>query len=124
MYQMDLTDEPTLRLVSSYADHVVDGHRKSFRLGEGLIGQCAVNMRPVLITNVEGAVPITSALMELTPKNIIVLPVVFESEVKAVIELSSLTSFTELSSPSSNSSPPISVSSSTASKPRCRQKAC
>jgi HAMP domain-containing protein/CheY-like chemotaxis protein/signal transduction histidine kinase len=95
MYQMDNTDA-TLRLVSSYADHIVDGHRKTFRLGEGLIGQCASNKRPVLITNVEGAVPITSALLEVTPKNIIVLPVLFENEVKAVIELSSLTRFTEL----------------------------
>jgi CheY-like chemotaxis protein/signal transduction histidine kinase/HAMP domain-containing protein len=96
MYQMDLSDEPQLQLVSSYADHAVDGHRKIVRLGDGLIGQCAVSKRAVLITDVEGAVPISSALMEVTPKNIIVLPVLFESEVKAVIELSSLTSFTEL----------------------------
>ncbi|HWA89842.1 MAG TPA: HAMP domain-containing protein [Rhizomicrobium sp.] len=95
IYQMDNTDA-TLRLVSTYADHVVDGHRQSFRLGEGLIGQCASNKKPVLITNVEGAVPISSALLEVTPKNIIVLPVLFENEVKAVIELSSLTRFTEL----------------------------
>src|SRR6185312_15340288 len=95
MYQMDSNDA-TLRLVSTYADHIVDGHRKAFRLGEGLIGQCANNKRPVLIKNVEGAVAISSALLEVTPKNIIVLPVLFENEVKAVIELSSLTSFTEL----------------------------
>ncbi len=54
IYQMDTSGEPLLRLVSSYADHFVDGHRKTFRLGEGLIGQCAANMKPVLITNVEG----------------------------------------------------------------------
>ena len=96
IYQMNLSDKPMLQLVSSYADHIVDGHKKTIRLGEGLIGQCAVNKQPLLITNVEGAVPITSALLELTPKNIIVLPVLFENEVKAVIELSSLTSFTEL----------------------------
>jgi CheY-like chemotaxis protein/signal transduction histidine kinase/HAMP domain-containing protein len=96
IYQMDLSADPVLRLVSSYADRVVDGHKKMIRLGEGLIGQCAVNKKPLLITKIESAVPIASALMEVMPKNIIVLPVLFENEVKAVIELSSLTSFTEL----------------------------
>jgi len=96
IYQMDTSDNPRLQLVSSYADHAVDGHKKTIRLGEGLIGQCAVNKQPLLITNVQNAVPITSALLDMTPKNIIVLPVLFENEVKAVIELSSLTSFTEL----------------------------
>src|SRR6201991_4607941 len=42
----------------------------------------------------DGAVAISSALMKVTPRNIIVLPVLFESQVKAVIELSSLSAFT------------------------------
>jgi CheY-like chemotaxis protein/signal transduction histidine kinase len=50
----------------------------------------------VLVLDVEGAVPIASALMRVTPRNIIVLPVLFESQVKAVIELSSLVDFTDL----------------------------
>jgi len=41
IYQMDNVDPPMLRLVSSYADHPIDGHPKTFLLGEGLIGQCA-----------------------------------------------------------------------------------
>jgi CheY-like chemotaxis protein/GAF domain-containing protein len=44
----------------------------------------------------ESAIPISSALLKVTPKNIIVLPVLFESQVKAVIELSSLSDFTSL----------------------------
>src|SRR3569833_3203106 len=49
-----------------------------------------------LETSVQSGVPINSALMQVTPKNIIVLPVQFESQVKAVIELSSLSDFTSL----------------------------
>ena len=37
--------------------------------------------------------PIRSSLFEVVPRNVIVLPVLFESEVKAVIELASLESF-------------------------------
>src|SRR5207302_6130578 len=44
----------------------------------------------------DNAVPITSGLFQALPKNLIVLPVLFEGQVKAVIELASLGSFTDL----------------------------
>jgi CheY-like chemotaxis protein/signal transduction histidine kinase len=93
---MEAGDPPMLQLLSAYADHPIDGHPRRFDIGHGLIGQCALDKRTVLVAGVEGAVPISSALMKVTPKNIIVLPVQFESQVKAVIELSSLSDFTSL----------------------------
>ena len=96
IYQMEEGEQQNLRLVSSYAASQTDGYPAAFRLGEGLIGQCAADKRPKLVTGMESAVPISSALMQVTPKNIIVLPVLFESQVKAVIELSSLSEFTNL----------------------------
>ncbi|HEY1962615.1 MAG TPA: response regulator, partial [Rhizomicrobium sp.] len=96
IYQMDNADTPSLNLVASYADHVVDGHPRSFQLGEGLVGQVALDKKRVLIADLfEGTVPIGSALMKMAPKSIIVLPVLFENHIKAVIELSSLTTFTD-----------------------------
>ncbi|MES2472993.1 MAG: response regulator, partial [Pseudomonadota bacterium] len=96
IYQMDSADPSTLKLLSAYADHPVDGYPKSFTVGSGLVGQCAADRRPILVHHVEQATPIASALMQVTPKSIIVLPVLFENQVKAVIELSSLTEFTSL----------------------------
>jgi HAMP domain-containing protein len=96
IYQMEEGEQLSLRLVSSYAANQTDGYPAAFRLGEGLIGQCAADKRPKLVTGMESAVPISSALMQVTPRNIIVLPVLFESQVKAVIELSSLSEFTNL----------------------------
>jgi len=96
IYQMEDVDPPNLKLVSSYAGHQTDGYPKAFLLGEGLVGQCAVDKRPKLVTGVKSTVPISSALLQVIPKNIIVLPVLFESQVKAVIELSSLSDFTSL----------------------------
>ncbi|HJS44951.1 MAG TPA: HAMP domain-containing protein [Rhizomicrobium sp.] len=96
IYQMEEGEQQSLRLVSSYAAHQTDGYPAAFMLGEGLIGQCAADKKPKLVTGMESAVPISSALLQVTPKNIIVLPVLFESQVKAVIELSSLSEFTNL----------------------------
>ena len=86
-----------LRLLSAYADGPVNGYAERLRAGEGLIGQCALVARRVLITDMpSNVIPITSGLFRAPPRHIVVLPVLFEGQVKAVIELASLGAFTEL----------------------------
>src|SRR5205823_6635529 len=66
-------------------------------LGEGLIGQAALEKERILITNApEDYVQITSGLGQAKPTNIIVLPVLFEGQVKAVMELSSFEQFSPI----------------------------
>jgi HAMP domain-containing protein/CheY-like chemotaxis protein/signal transduction histidine kinase len=97
IYQMENEETPGLRLLSAYADDGANGHAEGLRLGEGLIGQCAVEKRRMLITEMpDDTVPISSGLFKVKPRNNIVLPVLFESQVKAVIELASLHEFTTL----------------------------
>ncbi len=97
IYQMENEETPGLRLLAAYADDGVNGHPHALQLGEGLIGQCAVDKRRLLITEMpEDAVPISSALFKVAPRNNIVLPVLFENQVKAVIELASIHEFTAL----------------------------
>ena len=97
IYRLHGEDETALRLLSVYADAGGAGHPEEIRIGEGLIGQCAADKRQILISDMPADVrPITSGLFQAAPKNIIVLPVLFEGQVKAVIELASLSHFTEL----------------------------
>jgi HAMP domain-containing protein/CheY-like chemotaxis protein len=97
IYQMGSEEAQGLGLLSAYADDGANGHPPALRLGEGLIGQCAVDKRRMLITEMpESAVPISSALFKVPPRNNIVLPVLFENQVKAVIELASINEFTTL----------------------------
>jgi HAMP domain-containing protein/CheY-like chemotaxis protein/signal transduction histidine kinase len=97
IYQAESEETQNLNLLSAYADDGANGHRESVRMGEGLIGQCALDKRRLLITEMQGsAVPISSALFRATPRNVIVLPVLFENQVKAVIELASIYEFTAL----------------------------
>jgi len=86
----------TLNLFSAYAYKEELQLRKEFALGEGLIGQCAVEKERILLTNVpKNYIKIKSGLGESTPKNVIVLPVLFETEIKAVIELATFEPFSE-----------------------------
>jgi CheY-like chemotaxis protein/signal transduction histidine kinase/HAMP domain-containing protein len=97
IYQMEseaTQPEDSLVLLSTYAD-TPEGHLREIRIGEGLVGQCAAEKRRVLITDLpKKATPIKSGLFQSVPKNVIVLPVLFEDRVKAVIELASLGAFT------------------------------
>jgi len=83
-----------LSLQAGYAYRTRKNIPSEFRLGEGLIGQCALEKKRIVVTNVpKDYIKINSALGESTPANIIVLPVLFEGEVRAVIELASFDAF-------------------------------
>ena len=98
-YTMEQADgAPTvLKLSSTYAYRERRGLRTEFRPGEGLVGQCAHEKDRILITDVPSDyVRINSGLGEAPPLNIVVLPVLFEGQVKAVIELASFHRFTDI----------------------------
>ncbi|OYZ26755.1 MAG: hybrid sensor histidine kinase/response regulator, partial [Hydrogenophilales bacterium 16-64-40] len=87
-------EEARLSLQASYAYKEQRNLSKHFRLGEGLIGECALEGERILLTNVPSDyVQINSGLGHATPFNIIVLPVMFEGRTKAVIELASFQRF-------------------------------
>ncbi len=98
IYQLVSDDgETSLRLLSAYADDGDEAHQTRLRIGEGLVGQCAADKRRLLIKEVpDNVVPIRSALSRTLPRNIIVLPVLFEGQAKAVIELATTREFTTL----------------------------
>jgi HAMP domain-containing protein/signal transduction histidine kinase/CheY-like chemotaxis protein len=85
-----------LKLFAGYAYNQELTTTKEFAIGEGLVGQCAVTKERILLTNVpKNYIKIKSGLGQATPLNLIVLPVLFEKEIKAVIELASFETFSE-----------------------------
>jgi HAMP domain-containing protein/signal transduction histidine kinase/CheY-like chemotaxis protein len=95
-YTMDSGKEGDmyLKLLASYAHRERKNVDNKFKLGEGLVGQCALEKEKILLTNVpEDYIRIGSGLGEAKPLNVLVLPVVFESQVKAVMELASFDRF-------------------------------
>jgi HAMP domain-containing protein/signal transduction histidine kinase len=89
--------EPTLRLLNSYGYRERKHVSSHFHFGEGLVGQCALEKKSIVLTNVpRDYIQINSGLGEAPPLNIIVLPVLFEGDVMAVIELASFLPFSEI----------------------------
>jgi HAMP domain-containing protein/CheY-like chemotaxis protein/signal transduction histidine kinase len=67
------------------------------QLGEGLVGECALQNRRILLTDVPADyVAIASSLGRASTLSVVVLPVLYENQTKAVIELASLQPFTEV----------------------------
>jgi HAMP domain-containing protein/CheY-like chemotaxis protein/signal transduction histidine kinase len=95
IYQVETDDTAELVLLSAFASDGDDGKLRRLQIGEGLVGQCAAEKKRMLISDLPpNTISIRSGLVEAVPRNVIVLPVLFEDRVKAVIELASLASFT------------------------------
>jgi signal transduction histidine kinase/CheY-like chemotaxis protein len=63
-------------------------------LGEGLVGQCALEKKPVLLDDLPPEyVRISSGLGSAPPRSVLVLPLVFEGSIRGVLELASLRGF-------------------------------
>ncbi|MBA3935965.1 MAG: HAMP domain-containing protein [Planctomycetes bacterium] len=87
-------DDTRLKLLAGYA--LSDDHEIEYKLGESLIGQCAVEGEKILLTDIpDDYIRISSGLGEAKPHNIIVLPVLFEGQVKGVMELASFNRFSQ-----------------------------
>src|SRR5437879_12486502 len=82
--------EPELQLLASYAYRDLNGVNSRFKLGEGLVGQAALEKERILLTNVPNDyMRISSGLGGAAPRNIVVLQILLKGQVKAVKELSS-----------------------------------
>jgi signal transduction histidine kinase/HAMP domain-containing protein/ActR/RegA family two-component response regulator len=90
----DATEEPVLHLVASYGFGGRKSLSSSYRLRESLIGQCAFEKKRILLADVpENFIYISTGMGEAIPRAVIVLPVLFEGETKAVIELATFKQF-------------------------------
>ncbi|MFC0771595.1 HAMP domain-containing protein [Terrimonas alba] len=95
--QDDNSKESKLKLFAAYAYGDEVKTSKEFSLGEGLVGQCALEKQRILLSNVpKNYIKIGSGLGKASPVNLVVLPVLFEKEIKAVIELASFDNFTDI----------------------------
>src|SRR5947207_8766355 len=85
---------PELALLASYASEDDGATGKRIGLGQGLVGQCALDKQKILLTNLPpGYLRITSGLGEAAPRNVLVLPLIFEGQVKGALELASFDGF-------------------------------
>jgi HAMP domain-containing protein/signal transduction histidine kinase/DNA-binding response OmpR family regulator len=90
-------EEYVLKLTSAYAYTGGSNAPQRFGLSEGLVGQCAREKERILLTGAPHEyMTISSSLGEASPVSLVVLPVLFEGEVKAVVELASFRQFSDI----------------------------
>jgi len=83
-----------LRLLASYASEGKEQHGNAISLGEGLVGQCALDRQKILLTNVPPEyIRVSSGLGEAPPRSVLVLPLIYEGQVRGVLELASFEGF-------------------------------
>ncbi|MFE6941894.1 HAMP domain-containing protein [Streptomyces chartreusis] len=93
----DTARKPELRLVGSYGYPDDTTRPERIRVGRSLVGQAARNRRPISVEELPpGYVTISSSLGQTVPSALVVLPIVVEDQVLGVIELASVTRFTQI----------------------------
>ncbi|MGV9234839.1 response regulator, partial [Streptomyces nigra] len=97
-YAAEDTDRgPELRLVGSYGYPDATDRPERIRVGRSLLGQAARNRRTVSVEELPADyVTISSGLGHTVPRALMVLPIVVEDQVLGVIELASVTRFTQI----------------------------
>jgi two-component system sensor histidine kinase/response regulator len=82
--------ENKLRLLGSYGYRERKNINQHFAIGEGLVGQCALEKAPIVITHPpEDYIKINSGLGEATPKMIIAIPIIHINRILGVLEFAS-----------------------------------
>jgi HAMP domain-containing protein/CheY-like chemotaxis protein/signal transduction histidine kinase len=94
IYQLLADEEPCLGLLAGYAIDYARPYPSRLSLGEGFIGQCARDLRRILVSDLpEDTVTVGTVFFRALPRNLAVFPVVFEGQIKAVLALASLKEF-------------------------------
>ncbi|MEZ0223314.1 MAG: response regulator, partial [Alphaproteobacteria bacterium] len=94
-YVLDARDgHPRLTLLAGFASRGKDHIGAQISLGEGIVGQCALEKRKIVLDNLPpDYIRIASGLGEGVPRSVLVLPLIFEGQVKGVLELASFEGF-------------------------------
>ncbi len=94
-YMMEADDGGLrLQLIASYGFGGRKTLSSTYRMKESLIGQCAFEKKRILLGEVpEDFIYIATGMGQAPPRSVVVLPVLFEGETKAVIELASFKQF-------------------------------
>ncbi|MEK5217108.1 CHASE3 domain-containing protein [Psychrobacillus sp. FSL H8-0487] len=84
---------------ASFADNNFekDIGRESFRIGQGLIGQCVQEKQTFIFNEIpEDYRYISTGLGEVPPRSIFIVPILFEGDVIAVMELATMSEYSKL----------------------------
>ncbi len=87
--------EGELVLTNSYALLEQPSLRKRIKMGEGLVGQVAIQKEMISVHNVQEGLRIQSSMVNLAPNHLIIIPFLYEEELKGVIEIGSVEKFSE-----------------------------
>ncbi len=94
LFNNDNKDDPFLEMVSVYAWNRKKYISKKIKIGEGLIGQAAIEKGTIYLIDVpDSFIKITSGLGDANPTSILIVPLLFNEELFGVMEFASFRQF-------------------------------
>ncbi|RYX99685.1 GAF domain-containing protein, partial [bacterium] len=92
-----LFESGQLNLAGSYAYHYRKNNTSVIQLGEGLVGQAALEKKAIIFTEVpDDYIKINSGIGNIVPKNVIITPFLHDGVLKGVIEIGTARQLSDL----------------------------
>ncbi|MDM8568222.1 response regulator [Thiotrichales bacterium HSG1] len=90
--------EDKLQIIATYAYTMNENTPSEFNFGESLVGQTALERKVIAVTQTQAECPliIRSGLTGALPKHILLLPFLYENELKGIIEIGSAIELKEI----------------------------
>jgi PAS domain-containing protein len=96
LFLLNKEGDEELQLVSSFAYNRKKYQQKTIRLGESLVGTCALERKTINLTDIpDEYIEITSGMGDAPPNNLILFPIMHEEHLIGVMELASIKKFDE-----------------------------
>jgi methyl-accepting chemotaxis protein len=96
VFVVDDQDKDQLQLIASRAWERKKFMQKTINIGDGLVGQAAIERRTIFMTKVpDSYISITSGLGEANPRSILIVPLQSEDQLVGVVELASFKVYEE-----------------------------
>lgn len=97
LVQQDEQHVMHLKLMASYAYVHRKGLNNDFKLGEGLVGQAALEKKTISLSQIpDNYIHIHSGVGDAVPNHVVAVPFLYENELKGVIELATFREFSKL----------------------------
>ncbi len=92
----DKESEKSIELLAGYAYDRRKYHKKTLEIGEGLLGACYLEKKPIFLKQIpDDYIEITSGLGHEVPKCLYIVPLMIDENVIGMIEIASFNEFTE-----------------------------
>ncbi len=91
-----IDNQNMIKRAASYGYFEDGNYPESFEMGKGLVGQCAKDMKPIIVNNIPEYAMVMLGFGAAPPKSVLVYPVIYKNETLGALEFAAFKDFDDI----------------------------